>query len=390
MDEACSPVFILSCVRSGSTLLRYVLDTHQNICSPGHLNLGVLSHNLYHAAYMSIGSLSLVKSEKQREGVAIDEVRRVVYGLMNEYAQGKGKKRWCEKSTDNIDYLDVMERVFWDGRYICLYRNCLDVVYSCVNASPLGFMSELAPYVRNKPENFVAAVIEYWLEKVEKLLAFEEAHPDRVVRVRYEDLVTASSCTLEELFAYLGESWDHRLLDSIFSASHDPGPGDHKVMFASAIKRDSIGKGINIPFTAIPEGLVARIDAVHKELGYQLLEEFYFDVVNDVSNNDFDIEQFFTRAFSRIAENKTRLDGVCKIMVTGQKGGVWTIEAEDGRFRFVSAEVENHCIVSTSYHVFCELASKRTSILDAHAAGKITGEGNVGLAFEFGRLIFCD
>lgn len=58
--------FILSSARSGSTLTRFVVDTHPDTYSPGKLRLGELSRLFY----------------------------------------------WCEKTPDNLSYLDLLKTTF--------------------------------------------------------------------------------------------------------------------------------------------------------------------------------------------------------------------------------------------------------------------------------------
>ncbi|NJA07313.1 hypothetical protein HC024_16495 [Methylococcaceae bacterium WWC4] len=384
------PIFILSCVRSGSTMLRYILDTNPNICSPGHLNLGLLCLGLYKASYYSIGSLPDIKTEEQRDVFAIHESRAIIHQLMDKYVQGKGGKRWCEKSTDNVDYAGLLEKLFPEAQYICLYRSCLDVVYSCIKTSPLGFMDELSPYVQRQPTNFVAAVIENWLEKTEKLIRFEENYPDKSIRVNYEFLVNNPRDELYRLFAFLGEDWNSELSNSIFKVSHDQGPGDSKVKFSSEIRRDSVGNGVQIPFTAIPEALVNRVDALHQKLGYPVLEDLYRYGSDCVGYDSVDYGSLFENLIVSIqkVENKITIHGVCKLIVSGLKGRVWRIEANTGELRFLNGDGPSDCVVSTSYVVFCKLLSKETSVLKSYENGEIAGDGNISLAFEFGRLIF--
>ena len=55
--EAARPAFILSTERSGSTLLRWLLDAHPEIVSPGEILLARLGFDLYFPGYDSVGQL---------------------------------------------------------------------------------------------------------------------------------------------------------------------------------------------------------------------------------------------------------------------------------------------------------------------------------------------
>lgn len=388
------PIFILSCVRSGSTMLRCIVDTHSNLCSPGHLNLGPLCADLYTAIYYSLGKLPGMETEEQREQLAIEETRRVVTDLLGRYAQGKGKTNWCEKSTVNIDYLEMLAKVFPQASYICLYRNCLDVAYSSIKFSPLGYMPELAGYVQKRPTNLVAAMIDNWLDKTGKLIAFEQTHAGQCIRVNYESLVRQPQQVLAKLFDFLGEPWDEDLIDRIFQVSHDQGDGDVKVWFSEKISKDSIGNGTAIPLTSIPNELMAEINMLHRQLGYPTIESQYAEqqgndepTLPDMDLNDFFQNRFLRNTGARM-DKFSQLQGVCKFVITGSKGGVWTIESHSGDLILQEDDKPSDCTIATTYKVFHELIEGRKTAVNAYEQGEITGDGNVVMALEFGRLLF--
>lgn len=173
----------------------------------------------------------------------IGEVRRIVSDMLERYAHGKGKYQWCEKTTLNINYLSILSKIFPESKFICLYRNCLDVINSCIATSSWGFMAELAPYVKNNPDNFIAAMAESWLEKNQKLFAFEQLHQDRCFRLTYESLVTEPNNILASLFKFLDLEWDDQLLSKVFTTHHDNGDGDTRILFTEKISQASVGKG---------------------------------------------------------------------------------------------------------------------------------------------------
>jgi hypothetical protein len=265
------PVFLLSCERAGSTLLRYILDTHPEIVSPGELGLGELCASLARVVDRTL-AMNAEGNAADRSEVTRVEVRRIVQGIMDEYAAAKGKRVWCDKTPLNLSYLGVLDWVFPDARYICLYRQCLDVVHSCLEASRHGFMLELAPYAQRSPSNHVEAMIESWVEKTERLLAFECAHPGSP-RVFYEGLVHQPAVSLAPVFAALGLAWDPALLDRVFSVGHDPGGGDLHIKRTTRIETDRIGMGASLRGAALarvrPE-LLARMQRLNLELGYPI------------------------------------------------------------------------------------------------------------------------
>jgi hypothetical protein len=75
----------------------------------------------------------------------------------------------------------------------------------------------------------------FWVAQTEKMLAFEEAHPDACHRIRYEDLTERPAETLEPVFAFLGEPWDPAVLDYA-EVPHHAGMEDPDVARRRAIE----------------------------------------------------------------------------------------------------------------------------------------------------------
>ncbi|WP_374089705.1 sulfotransferase [Methylomicrobium lacus] len=391
------PVFILSCVRSGSTLLRCIIDTHPVFCSPGHLNLGVLCSNLYMTVYYSLGKLPGVETNKQREMLAAEETRKVVSDLLNRYALGKDKKKWCEKSTANIDFVDILYKIFPDAKFICLYRNSLDVAYSCIKFSALGYMDALTPYVKKYPTNLVEAMLNIWLDKTKKLIDFEQTYSDQCIRVNYESLVYRPEQTVGELFKFLGEEWDKSLLELIFKSPHDQGEGDLKVWFSDSIDSDSVGKGTAMPFAAIPEDLMKEVNDIHRYLGYPTLEELYAEQHREETDQqiqDLDINGFFNRRLSQLTDRAHKSDyvwrGRCRFLISGIRGGEWLIESNSDGVKIIDNDNSSDCVISVAYRVLCELISGKKSPVQAYENGEIIGGGNLIMALELGSMIFAD
>jgi protein-tyrosine sulfotransferase len=261
------PIFILSCERSGSTLLRYMLDTHPEIACPGELVLGQFVRSLRRLLERTRGR------DAAGEDMAPDwvrrEVNRTVHARMADYARARGKSRWAEKSPGNLEFLDELVWAFPEARFICLYRRSLDVVHSCLECSSNGFMPELASYAARSPDNLVAAMLESWAAKNVRMLALE--HSAACCRVHYEALVSDPVATLDRIFAFLGLGWQHALLENIFDTPHDPGGGDFKIRSAKRIERDRVGTGAGLnrdKLAAVPAALQRQCTELHLELGY--------------------------------------------------------------------------------------------------------------------------
>jgi hypothetical protein len=396
------PVFILSCERSGSTLLRYIVDTHDQICCPGQLYLGQLCGDLHTTILYSLGQIIKTTSEEERGLSVAARVRRVVDELMSEYARAKGKRMWCDKTTLNLQYLKILNVVFPDAKHLCLYRNCMDVVYSSIECSRLGFMPELAPYVQKNPENILAAMVENWIDKTGKLLAFEREHGERCFRIKYEDVVLNPPETLRRMFSFLNLEWSDTLLDAVFTAQHDAGFGDRKILFSKKIDQNSIGKGSTLPREDIPANLLDEMNRLLAELAYPPVgaewgrtRSPYLPAAPETGRGEIlvtSVEEIFERHFPELLTERRgdfgAMNGVCKFVVSGEGGGVWTLKLAAANWRIVAEDTDADCTVEASADVLLKLVNGELNAVAAFDQGKLYVKGNFELANNVGQLLF--
>ena len=394
---AAPPVFVLSCERSGSTLLRYIIDTHPRICSPAHLQLGQLCSNLYTSIFYSLGQ---TMDEGLRERFVLVEIRRIVDELMQRYVSAKGKQMWCEKTTENLQYLNLLHDVFPDARYICLYRNGMDVVHSSIECSRLGFIPELVPYVQKRPDNIVAAMVDSWIEKTTTLLEFESAHAAQCFRIKYETLVAEPSQTLSAMFGALGLEWDERLLNEVFSTQHDQGSGDRKVLFTRKINNDSIGRGSTISRSLIPDDLLEKMNRLLSRLDYPPVGEDWDSapspylrtgIASEESETVSSIEEMFRHYVPRLLHNGNAavagVNGRCKFEV-GDGGGTWMLTLRESEGVAEPSDGDADCTVRISAADLLDLVNGKLNSIAAFDQGKIHIMGDYDLANKVGRLLF--
>lgn len=268
-SERCKAGFVLCPARSGSTLLRYILDSHPQIACPPETNLSTVLA----ATNFTCGSL-FGRDGDAAEDHAARLCRSIADATLGHYARSRGKSVWIDKSLTSIEDAELLAKVFPEARFICLYRECTALVMSGLEASPWGLLGYgFAPYVAASGNNHVLSLGAYWADKTEATLAFEERHEDRCHRVRYEDLVLAPEKTVSALWSLLDVEKDESFDPArVLSTEHDEGPGDHKIRFTSAITVLAVTRGWQLPIEMMPPPLHDRINSLLERLEYPRLD----------------------------------------------------------------------------------------------------------------------
>jgi protein-tyrosine sulfotransferase len=412
------PLFVLCGPRRGSTLLRYILDTHSQIASPGEIELGALCCHLEDVIRQTQTD-GAVLNRFTAESLA--ETGKVVGRIMSAYAARKGKRIWCDKSIDNLDHLVLLQKTFPDARFICLHRDCLDVVHSCLECSRHGFMPVLSPYAVRNPENLIAAMMTAWLDHTGVVLEFERRNPESCFRIRYEDLVAAPEDYLRPLLAFAGVEWEDGLLDAVFSTPHDPGGGDPKIQFSRRIEA-RVGGGQLLYLGEVSENIKRAVDELSAQLAYPPLgpgrqlprapaadpgaagaeESARPGAAPERGEQDGGgapadrtaagarhfVEAFLQPRLRERAELAAAIQGSCRILLEGQGGGHWKLEFGGGVPSIAAEDGAADCSIIMSVAEFEAIIAGRADPMVALWNGKVTIEGNPELASQVAQLIY--
>ncbi|MCD0450528.1 sulfotransferase [Actinocorallia sp. API 0066] len=191
-----SPVFLLSSVRSGSTLLRVLLNSHSRIRAPHELHLRTLKVEPNREfAEDVMGALGLTRTEL--EHLLWDRI------LHHELAKA-GKDVIVDKTPANALIWQRISSAWPNARYLFLLRHPASVVESVMN--------------RRKSADKDAVVKEV-LAYVSGVQAAREMLQG--VTVRYEDLTADPARETQRICAYLGVPWEESMLDY---GAQDHGP----------------------------------------------------------------------------------------------------------------------------------------------------------------------
>lgn len=198
-----SAFFIVGCGRSGTSLLRGLLNGHPEVAIP--LESLFVTDYLRKAAGLTADKLrALIAEEPElREwGLRVEPadlkdcqtVAAMVDRLHREYAAVQGKSRWGNKTPRFVRWLDLIHAHFPDARYIHVVRDPRAVASSLIRSD---VHRSTALHAARRWQRDVAAGLE-----------FEDAVPTSTLGVRYEDLAQRPSSVLSEVCSFLDLEFD--------------------------------------------------------------------------------------------------------------------------------------------------------------------------------------
>jgi hypothetical protein len=192
--EPAPPIFVIGSPRSGTTLLRLLLDSHPRI------SCGEETHCLRDLEAVGGRHWDLVASYGLERGWWLERLRRFYTDFQGEVLARNGKARWAEKDPTYTLHLGFLEELFPDALFVHLLRDGHDVVASFRDR--WGYRSA-ARAARNE-----------WARHVEAARALgRRLDSSRYLEIRYERLVTEPESEGRRLFDFLGEAWLPEVLD---------------------------------------------------------------------------------------------------------------------------------------------------------------------------------
>jgi Sulfotransferase family len=214
------PLIVLGVGRSGTTLLRVMLDRSSEIAIPYEsFFVTPLAHRHGNRpAKIDDFIDDLGRFYQLYEwGVSPDDVRprlragmttgEAIAAVFEVYAEHEGKPRWGDKTPLYMQHLPVLERLFPDALWVHLVRDGRDAALSFLSL-PEGFSGKTWALPRTAAQ-FAAR----WRTEILSARRLGTHVGDRYLELRYEDLVVESERELRRVCEHASLSWEPAMLD---------------------------------------------------------------------------------------------------------------------------------------------------------------------------------
>lgn len=204
--------FVVGAERSGTTLLRLMLDAHPDLAVPPETHFidrvaeacgdtpeprrtfieTVTSHRRW--GDFRVDGEELARRISGIEPFDLGEALRAFYGL---YAQKFGKTRWGDKTPKYVHSMRLIHRLLPEARFVHIIRDGRDVALS---TKDLWFGPDSVEEAARK-----------WRSLIEKARRQSREVP-HYLEIRYEDLVSETEPTLRRICEFVDLRWDPAML----------------------------------------------------------------------------------------------------------------------------------------------------------------------------------
>lgn len=221
--------FIIAPPRSGTTLLRFILDSHPHVAAPPetHFLVPLLTALDDEQVVNAMWHLGFHRDAFAR---GLGDCGR---NFLEAYAKSKHKSYWVDKTPGHVMLLPKLLEAFVGCKFLMLYRHPFDIVQSMIERDMINFVPDLIHARKNHDSDFTA-YCSFVVAQHQTMLKFQQEHPEISCEVRYERLTTAPESELKKACAFLGVDFSPVMLDFTHS-QHDIGLGDEKIYQTTTI-----------------------------------------------------------------------------------------------------------------------------------------------------------
>jgi protein-tyrosine sulfotransferase len=243
-------VFLGGMGRSGTNLLRNILDSHPDVASGPEFNLVEDIIRLYRSLSLAVDQERISSYMNQARLRLL--VKNFMAGIFEEYGDRLGKRLVVEKTPSNIWQFLELSHLFPTAKFIHVVRDGRDV---CSSHREVGLRLKQQGLPLDAVKDSALLSIFHcaalWNETVQ--YGYQECGEEselykagKVITIKYEDLVIDPESVIRQICGYLGLSFNHQML-SPHLFPHDTfvdgawvRPGDP----TSAINMRSVGRWV--------------------------------------------------------------------------------------------------------------------------------------------------
>jgi len=218
LSQATGPFFIIGSGRSGSSLLRMMLAAHSRLTIPPETwyllsllkrfsidrplsaaeieSAVALITDHYRWPDMKLSAQEFRREVSQLTEPCLRDLAAVVYQW---HMRAQGKARWGDKTPGYIEIVPELARMFPNSRFIHLVRDGRDV------AKSFQAMGWAGRWLHENTREWTRALECHWRW-------IRSEFQNRILQVRYEDLVLAPEATLQKICRFLGEELEPQML----------------------------------------------------------------------------------------------------------------------------------------------------------------------------------
>lgn len=305
-----SPIFVVGCGRSGTTLLRVMLHRHSQLYIAKESYFIPEMYPRWHVGMNNeeIDAFvdKIMKYPRPPEQAAIDflgwekeslreyfrrmsdrQYSDVVAGLYTHGMVNSSKKYWGDKTPRYIINLSLLYKLFPNAKFVHLIRDGRDVTMSYFKC---GW----------GPKNILEGA-RFWSKRVNAGRAFHATNPDaNYYEVRFEDLLESPEDTLKNLCQFIGIKYENNMLDYHKNIEKNFGENeklkDH-VLLKSPVNRNRI--------KAWARGMSNSDVIKFQAIAGHLLQKYGYERRN--SNNMLFLSELMPRLWNKYQDIKERL-----------------------------------------------------------------------------------
>ena len=200
------PIFIGGAGRSGTTLLRVMLNAHPHLAGGPEFKVTPAIAELFNNTVADSG---ILRAYMVTPAEVAEHFRALFAGIFAKFLEERKARRLVEKTPHNVLAMRSLGLIFPDAKFIHVIRDGRDVAASLVRQNWTDNAGRRLSYVQN-----IHNAALYWMQVVNRGRHDARAGhlKDRVLEVRYELVVREPRKTMARILEFLDEPWDDAVL----------------------------------------------------------------------------------------------------------------------------------------------------------------------------------